>query len=198
MEGSATGRGPLPLVVALPFVSPLLPFTKEHGKETAVLQEDRDNNAQPSMILCFLILLHVITLVAGNTEKVIFKGPAQVHVPDVTPNLGNLKLQQLSPSSNVVRTQLQRAFPTKLESKGTQSWFLLDGLDHGVRYEVRICWAAIVCEIGQSSCIYMLRLTACLPIHNETLSVLPLTAFSNPPSSGSKLTRSTTCSRTLN
>lgn len=30
--------------------------------------------------------------------------------------------------------------------KGTESWFLLEGLVPGQRYEVRVCWVATVCS----------------------------------------------------
>jgi len=56
--------------------------------------------------------------------------------------LEDLELEVLSPQHSAVRTQLPAEFPSNSSTKGTESWFLLEGLGEGQRYEIRICWAA--------------------------------------------------------
>lgn len=94
-----------------------------------------------------MLLLHSLfaALVLANTEKAVFLGPKAVTVPDVQPSLEALHLETLSPGYSSIRTQLPRAFPTDGEPRGLQSWYLLDHLDDGTRYEVRLCWPASVC-----------------------------------------------------
>ncbi|KAK5058556.1 hypothetical protein LTR84_010819 [Exophiala bonariae] len=79
--------------------------------------------------------------VTANVEKVIFTAPdAQPKIQDAS--LDNLFLTTLSESYPSVRTYINASFPTNTSTKGTESWFLLDGLVPHRRYEVRICWAA--------------------------------------------------------
>ena len=82
--------------------------------------------------------------VLGNVEKTIFLAPEPIHIPQQHPNLGNLKLEVLSPLNATLRCQLPAAFPKPGFDKGEESWFLLDGLRQHQYYEVRICWAATV------------------------------------------------------
>lgn len=85
--------------------------------------------------------------VAANVEKVIFTAPgAQSKVQDAS--LDNLLLTTLSESYPSVRTYINASFPTSTSPKGTESWFLLDGLVPHQRYEVRICWAATVNSVS--------------------------------------------------
>jgi len=99
-------------------------------------------------------------LVTANTEKTIFLGPPRVSVPASHPSLASLLVDTLTPqpsTSSTIRTQLNASFPrdspylaslpVSLRSKnanelGTPSWFILDDLIPGQRYEVRVCWAA--------------------------------------------------------
>lgn len=82
--------------------------------------------------------------VYANTEKVIFVGPEALQVPAEHPTIEDLQLQALSPQHWSLRTHIQAEFPTKTAYLGQASWVLLHGLQEGQRYEVRICWAAIV------------------------------------------------------
>lgn len=82
-----------------------------------------------------------IQAVLANTEKLIFTAPGKLQVPTEHPTLQDLKLHTLSPHQWSVRTHLQAEFP--LDSpRGKASWVLLQNLQEGQRYEVRVCWAA--------------------------------------------------------
>ncbi|KAM0797577.1 hypothetical protein BDR22DRAFT_436341 [Usnea florida] len=83
-----------------------------------------------------------ISLVQGNVEKTIFLGPEAIQIPQQHPSLQDLKLESLSPTKPDLRRQLSAAFPKPSTPKGTEAWFLLEGLKQYQRYEVRICWAA--------------------------------------------------------
>ena len=96
-------------------------------------------------LLAFLqILAYCVLLVLGNVEKTIFLGPELIRVPQQHPNLQDLYLDTLSPSTSTLRLQLPAAFPKPNAERGEASWFLLDGLRQHQRYEVRLCWAATV------------------------------------------------------
>jgi hypothetical protein len=84
----------------------------------------------------------------ANIQKEIFIAPPTVRVPSAHPTLDDLKLHVLTPepaSSSIVRTHLLGEFPaTSASGFGRPSWVLLDKLNPGQRYEVRVCWAATV------------------------------------------------------
>ena len=90
------------------------------------------------------ILACCVFLVLGNVEKTIFPGPEPIRVPQQHPNLQDLYLDTLSPSTSTLRLKLPAAFPKPNAVRGEASWFLLDGLRQHQRYEVRLCWAATV------------------------------------------------------
>jgi len=90
----------------------------------------------------FVLLLLQACVVFSNTEKVIFLGPSQLQVPVQHPTLQDLHLQALSAQHWSLRTHIRAEFPTSSSKQGQSSWFLLNGLQEGRRYEVRICWAA--------------------------------------------------------
>ena len=81
--------------------------------------------------------------VAANVEKVIFVAPPTIN-KDFYGNLEDLNLKTLSPSNPSIRLRTSVTFPNSTLEKGLQSWYLLDDLQPGRRYEVRVCWAAIV------------------------------------------------------
>ena len=85
-----------------------------------------------------------VLLVLGNVEKTIFVGPGPIQVPQQHPNLQDLYLDTLSPSTPTLRLKLPAAFPKPNAVRGEAAWFLLDGLRQYQRYEVRLCWAAVV------------------------------------------------------
>ncbi|PLB45211.1 hypothetical protein P170DRAFT_440357 [Aspergillus steynii IBT 23096] len=90
----------------------------------------------------FLLLLPSLILgVTANVEKTIFRAPSVATIPAVDPSLDDLGLQRLSPAKPALRTQLNASFPTEA-SPGTDSWYFLEHLTPGQRYEVRICWLA--------------------------------------------------------
>ncbi|EON61716.1 hypothetical protein W97_00932 [Coniosporium apollinis CBS 100218] len=95
------------------------------------------------LVLALRVLLcYLLVTVQANTEKVIFLGPSSITIPNISPGLEQLQLNALSPSRNKLETQLPVKFPTDEEPRGTQHWYLIEGLEEGRRYEVRICWVA--------------------------------------------------------
>ncbi|KAJ5427205.1 hypothetical protein N7465_002275 [Penicillium sp. CMV-2018d] len=89
------------------------------------------------------LILPLFTAVAqANVEKTIFLAPAPATVPSDEPDLDDLGLERLSPQRPVVRTHLNASFPTTAAPAGTDSWFFLENLNPGQRYEVRVCWLA--------------------------------------------------------
>lgn len=108
----------------------------------------------PQLLLLCLVYL---PSVAGNVEKEIFVAP---HEPQellfTGPNDGqsvelealHLGLPKLTPSTLCGTTEPCRSLRTTLNTSfldgGEKQWILLDHLEPGKRYEVRICWAATV------------------------------------------------------
>jgi len=82
----------------------------------------------------------------GNVEKAIFIAPNAITIPSQSPSFDSLQLQSLSPTNSTVRTELQAKFPSETSPSGSTSWFILQQLAEGQRYEVRVCWAATVSE----------------------------------------------------
>lgn len=82
--------------------------------------------------------------VNANVEKTIFLGPSPVTLSNVRPSIDGLRLHVLSPDNSILPTQLPVQFPTQSTPHGLDSWYLLQGLREGQRYEVRICWPATV------------------------------------------------------
>lgn len=82
----------------------------------------------------------------GNVEKTIFLAPPSVSIPLGRPNLEDLYLDVLSTPLSLLslRRQLPASFPTPANPGGNETWLLLEGLEEGRRYEVRICWMATV------------------------------------------------------
>ncbi|POR32294.1 Uncharacterized protein TPAR_07468 [Tolypocladium paradoxum] len=99
-----------------------------------------------SPLFGLLLLLLGTAVVLANVEKVIFTGPAPANIPLAKPTLSDLRLHALTPESSSVRTNLSRIFPADKgnAAQGRPAWLLLDGLTEGQRYELRVCWAAIV------------------------------------------------------
>lgn len=97
------------------------------------------------LLACLTVLTVLSALVCANTEKVIFTAPSITTFGDARPNLLDLHLETLTPHKLTLRTVLPVDFPNAQESKGVQSWYLLQGLKQGQRYELRVCWPATVC-----------------------------------------------------
>ncbi|KAL4890538.1 hypothetical protein BDV59DRAFT_204250 [Aspergillus ambiguus] len=93
------------------------------------------------MLFRLFLLLLLSALVPANVEKTIFLAPPSVILPSIDPALDDLGLQRLSPNNPVLRTKLNVSFPTG-SHPGTDSWYFLENLSPGQRYEVRICWLA--------------------------------------------------------
>ncbi|PYH99969.1 hypothetical protein BO71DRAFT_424757 [Aspergillus ellipticus CBS 707.79] len=95
-----------------------------------------------NLVLTFsLLLLLFTTLITANVEKAIFLGPPPSTIPTPHPPIDDLGLARLSPSQPILRTFLNASFPTP-DNRGTDSWYFLENLTPGRRYEVRICWLA--------------------------------------------------------
>jgi hypothetical protein len=115
------------------------------------------------MINVFLFIsiavLSFSAIVRANTEKVIFLGPERTRISDAHPNLQDLKLITLSPlltTQSSVRLYLPVAFPTKDSPKGIDSWYILQDLVPRRRYEVRVCWAAIVRPLSSRTTVHVI------------------------------------------
>ena len=93
------------------------------------------------LLITFFLLLQCTS---ANLDKLVFLGPPPVGVAREHPNLDDLNLPQLSSSQPSLRTRVSAAFPTVEAKNGLDTWFLLDGLTEGQRYEVRISWPATV------------------------------------------------------
>ena len=92
------------------------------------------------MLLDSLLSLFALLVIAhANTEKVTFSAPDATDFPGSGPALDNLHLASLTPEVAKVRTSLPVSF------EGEDSWYLLQDLHEGQRYELRVCWAATVC-----------------------------------------------------
>ena len=96
------------------------------------------------VIASYVCLLPWIASSLANVEKTIFLAPEAIQIPQEHPNLDDLHLDVITPSNSTLRTQLAASFPNLPESRGTESWFLLDELRQDQRHEVRVCWAATV------------------------------------------------------
>ncbi|KAK9848114.1 hypothetical protein MYU51_017067 [Penicillium brevicompactum] len=86
------------------------------------------------------LVLPLLSAVQANVEKTIFLAPAPATIPSQEPSLDDLGVERLSPQNPVVRTRLNTSFPTTAAPEGTESWFFLENLNPGQRYEVRVCW----------------------------------------------------------
>lgn len=95
-------------------------------------------------LACFTTAVLFATAALANTEKTIFVAPPAVTLPDAEPSLDALNLDTLTYTHCKLRRAVSVAFPSEEAPKGLDSWYLLQGLNEGQRYEVRICWAAIV------------------------------------------------------
>lgn len=80
----------------------------------------------------------------ANTEKVIFQAPETINVPNTSPNLGDLRLDMLTPDHWSKRIDLPASFPAPASPFGSPTWLLLKNLTQDQRYELRVCWAATV------------------------------------------------------
>ena len=104
---------------------------------------------QPSPSRHGLLALLILTLArftVANVEKTIFLGPEPANIPLAKPSLADLHLHSLTSDDSSVRTNLTRIFPSEPHNTalGYSSWLILDELTEGQRYELRVCWAAIV------------------------------------------------------
>jgi hypothetical protein len=96
------------------------------------------------------LMLPLFTAVAqANVEKAIFLAPPETTIPSEQPDFDDLGLERLSPQNPIVRTRLNASFPTTDAPDGVDSWFFLENLNPGQRYEVRVCWLATVRTIPQ-------------------------------------------------
>ncbi|KAL4907465.1 hypothetical protein BDW74DRAFT_124733 [Aspergillus multicolor] len=91
------------------------------------------------MLLTYTYIAFLLSLVGANVEKTIFIAPSAVSTDSA---LGDLGLERLTPANGMLRTRLNASSPTEVEIRGTDSWYLLENLNPGQRYEVRICWLA--------------------------------------------------------
>ena len=96
----------------------------------------------PGSLASLLALLVASAL--ANTEKAIFTAPRTITFTDSNPSLDVLQLQSITHSENTLRTPLHVVFPSEETPRGSDHWFLLRDLNPQQRYELRVCWAAVV------------------------------------------------------
>ncbi len=100
------------------------------------------------------LLLSSAQVALANIEKTVFLGPATIP-PSRQSALADLDLDVLKPGGPSLRTRLAAEFSKNESDKGTPSWamvgdigkphwILLDNLRPGQRYEIRLCWSAMV------------------------------------------------------
>lgn len=103
-----------------------------------------DRRSYLQIVCRYLLLLCLVNGVVGNVEKTIFLAPVPWTVPAENTAIDDLGLDRLSPTDYMLRTNLNASFPSDDEPYGSQSWFYIEDLTPGQRYEIRICWMATV------------------------------------------------------
>jgi hypothetical protein len=96
----------------------------------------------PGCLASLLALLVASAL--ANTEKAIFTAPNAITFTDSNPSLDVLQLQSITHSESTLRTSLEVVVPSEETPQGSDHWFLLRDLNPQQRYELRVCWAAVV------------------------------------------------------
>ncbi|OAX84024.1 hypothetical protein ACJ72_01600 [Emergomyces africanus] len=88
------------------------------------------------------LFLFLSDFVFANVEKTIFTAPKPSPLLSHRPVLDDLEIERLSPQTPSTRTYIISSFPSEAAPRGFESWFYLDSLKPGQRYEVRICYLA--------------------------------------------------------
>ncbi|OJD15663.1 hypothetical protein AJ78_04081 [Emergomyces pasteurianus Ep9510] len=88
------------------------------------------------------LFLLLSTIVSANVEKTIFTAPKPSPLLSHRPMFDDLEIERLSPQSPSTRTYIISAFPSEAAPRGFESWYYLDSLKPGQRYEVRVCYLA--------------------------------------------------------
>ncbi|EFR01340.1 hypothetical protein MGYG_04347 [Nannizzia gypsea CBS 118893] len=81
----------------------------------------------------------LVGLALANVEKTMFISP---NLDTAQSALLKAELNTLSPLAPSIRAHLDAEFPTDTAPAGKRSWYRLEGLVPGQRYEVRVCWLA--------------------------------------------------------
>ena len=99
-----------------------------------------------SSAAAFLFLF--LPLIAANVEKLIFLGPKNSDVqPQLLSHAFGSHLDILSPANYTIRHRLLAAFASDpVPKQDSETWILLQDLETGRRYEVRVCWSATVSD----------------------------------------------------
>jgi hypothetical protein len=96
----------------------------------------------------YLVLLigTLVDFAFGNVEKIIFTGPPPSGKAGIDPRLASLtNINSLTHNEFSIRTNLDRFFaPEEAGARGQSSWVLLTNLTENQRYELRVCWSALV------------------------------------------------------
>lgn len=107
-------------------------------------------------VVCSLFCIStLVRTIAANVEKTIFLGPSAIQIPRQHPTIADLQLQTLTPDASKIRANVTASFSSPENPDGTISWYLLEGLTTGQRYEVRICWAATVRHLRELSGLWL-------------------------------------------
>jgi hypothetical protein len=141
-----------------------------------------------------LCIVTQVWRVNANVEKTIFLAPSAVVLPHDQPSLSDLRIHSLSHLQPILPSQLPVLFPSASLPHGVESWYLLQHLDAGRRYEVRICWPATVRKLSNTICIFLCISRASTATNGvQTIA----NVLSNRPTSGWILIQSPTSSTLL-
>ncbi|OAQ74321.1 GPI-Mannosyltransferase II co-activator domain-containing protein [Pochonia chlamydosporia 170] len=134
-------------------------------------------NSFPTTVLVYSLLLLCILVqcVAGNVEKVIFTGPSAPSVKATTnPTLESLNINTLTHDDLSVRTNLSRIFASEqTDFRGQSSWLLLTNLTENQRYELRVCWSALVSTLETVILFHMNKVDGLCVVRAHTLNQEP-------------------------
>lgn len=108
-----------------------------------------------ALVYTILLLCTFIKYVVGNVEKIIFIGPPPSAIGSSNhPALSSLNINTLTQDELSVRTNLDRIFASEQTGfQGQSSWILLTNLTENQRYELRVCWSALVSTINHPEII---------------------------------------------
>jgi len=101
------------------------------------------------LLVCLIIFAVILSPASANTEKTIFVAPDSINLGDARPSLLDLRLDTFGPANLALRAALPVVFPSESSPRGLNSWYLLQDLTQGQRYEVRVCWSATVRFVRQ-------------------------------------------------
>lgn len=97
------------------------------------------------VLLTTVYLFLLVPMTVANVEKIIFTAPPLSTKLENHSALASLGIDTLTPDAQSIRTSLKRVFASqRAPSGGYSSWIMLANLTVERRYELRVCWSALV------------------------------------------------------